>query len=199
MIEKRRENQKQTRKRTLREENKDNEDSKIKPSQRTCSDLLVVVRWAMLKAVGGFVVLFAVAVTIFYQQLVLNPIDFQPIDLTGKVVIVTGGTSGIGLESVRKFVEWNATVILPVRNIPKGELVKKHLLSTPVSHTGTIELMEMDLTSFSSVRKFAKEFLAKDLHLDILVLNAVPQPLLLFSLVLSLPYLLTVTCVGHAK
>jgi NAD(P)-dependent dehydrogenase (short-subunit alcohol dehydrogenase family) len=130
----------------------------------------------MFKRISVFLVLIAVAVTVFYRQFVLNPISFQPVDLNGKVAIVTGGTSGIGLETVRKLVEWNATVILPVRNIPKGEKVKKELLDTTVAHTGTIELMEMDLTSFASVRNFAQEFLKKDLHLDILILNAVLPP-----------------------
>lgn len=144
-----------------------------------------------LKAFGGITALFAVAITIFYQQFVLNPIHFQPIDLTNKIALVTGGTSGIGLETVRKLVEWNATVIMPVRNIKKGEDVKKELLSTlPKSSTGKIELMEMDLASLTSVRKFASNLNDKNPHLDIVILNAVR--FLLFSNSSH-------SCVGYAE
>lgn len=134
---------------------------------------ITIKKRMFLKVISFLIVIFAVVVTLFYQAVVLNPIHFRPVDLTGKTVIVTGGSSGIGLETVRKLVEWNASVIMPVRNIQKGELVRKDILSTQVSHTGSIELMILDLTSFDSVRKFASEIIQKNIHIDIVILNAV--------------------------
>jgi NAD(P)-dependent dehydrogenase (short-subunit alcohol dehydrogenase family) len=136
------------------------------------------------KVFGSFLVVVAITITLFYNQYVLAPISYQPTDLSDAVIIVTGGTSGIGLETVRKFVEWNGTVIMPVRNLRKGEIVKKEILSTSMhlNHKGKIELIEMDLTSFASVRNFATKILERKIHIDILVLNAVVF-LLFFDLI----------------
>ena len=127
----------------------------------------------VLKVISFVVVIVSIVVTIFYRAVVLNPISYRPVDLTGKIALVTGGTSGIGLETVRKLVEWNATVIMPVRNIEKGELTRKEILATQVPHTGSIELLHLDLTSFESVRDFASKVLQKNIHIDIVILNAV--------------------------
>lgn len=128
-----------------------------------------------LKVFGSFLAIVAIVITLFYRQLVLTPISYQPVDLSNAVIIVTGGTSGIGLETVRKLVEWNGTVIMPVRNLQKGEVVKNDILSTSlhINHKGKIELMEMDLASLESVRKFAMKILERKIHIDILILNAV--------------------------
>jgi NAD(P)-dependent dehydrogenase (short-subunit alcohol dehydrogenase family) len=46
-------------------------------------------------------------------------------DLTGKVIIVTGGNSGLGYESVKAFAEKGAEVILTSRLVEKGEAARK--------------------------------------------------------------------------
>jgi NAD(P)-dependent dehydrogenase (short-subunit alcohol dehydrogenase family) len=51
-------------------------------------------------------------------------------DLSGKIIIVTGGNSGLGYESVKAFAEKNAEVILACRNTEKGEAAKAELLAT---------------------------------------------------------------------
>jgi len=87
--------------------------------------------------------------------------------------IVTGATSGIGLETATALASWNATVVLPVRDVRKGELVKDTILaSLPRESTGSIRLMDCDLASFASVRKFAKAYISHGLDLHMLVLNA---------------------------
>jgi NAD(P)-dependent dehydrogenase (short-subunit alcohol dehydrogenase family) len=126
-----------------------------------------------VKGCSIFFVIVAIVLAVLYQLVVVNPISFQPVDLTGKIAVVTGGSSGIGVETVRKLVEWNATVIMPVRSLAKGEIIRKDILLSVPNSLGKIELMEMDLASFSSVRSFAEAFEAKHLHVDILILNAV--------------------------
>jgi retinol dehydrogenase 12 len=90
--------------------------------------------------------------------------------LKDKVCLVTGSTSGIGKETVIGLAKEGARLVLPVRNIEKGESLRKEILSmTANSH---IELMSCDLASFDSVRSFAKAFLDKYDRLDLLINNA---------------------------
>lgn len=86
------------------------------------------------------------------------------IDLTGKVAIVTGGNSGIGLETVKTLASVGATVIVPARNIEKA---KKNLQGT-----ANIEIEEMDLMNPASINTFANKFLASNRPLHLLINNA---------------------------
>jgi NAD(P)-dependent dehydrogenase (short-subunit alcohol dehydrogenase family) len=89
-------------------------------------------------------------------------------DLTGKVIIVTGGNSGLGYESVKAFAEKGAEVILTSRSIEKGEVAKKTI--GPVK--GKIVVMQLDLMDFSSIKSFAESFKKKYNRLDVLLNNA---------------------------
>ncbi|KAM9977908.1 hypothetical protein ACTFIR_011785 [Dictyostelium discoideum] len=96
-----------------------------------------------------------------------------------KVIIFTGSTDGIGLLVINHLVREkceNYKFILPVRNLEKGELLKKQLKE--INEKVDITLMEMDLSSFESIRNFVKNFNQLNLpHLDILVNNAgIMQP-----------------------
>ncbi|OSQ39549.1 oxidoreductase [Thalassospira mesophila] len=85
-------------------------------------------------------------------------------DLTGKVAIVTGGYSGLGLETVRVFVGAGAHVIVPTRDRAKAE---KALADLP-----DVELMDLDLMDPASIDAFADAFLASKRPLHVLVNNA---------------------------
>jgi NAD(P)-dependent dehydrogenase (short-subunit alcohol dehydrogenase family) len=95
------------------------------------------------------------------RQATLGHLVLRPVDLTGRVAVVTGGTAGLGLETARVLASWNATVVLPARNVTKGEAVKRQLEALlPRESTGSFRLMECDLASLKSVRSFAAAFLA---------------------------------------
>lgn len=94
-------------------------------------------------------------------------IDNMP-DLTGRVIIVTGGNSGLGYESVKAFAEKGAQVILTSRNIEKGEKAKNDIGQIK----GKIDVMQVDLASFDSIKSFAKLFTSKYKRLDVLMNNA---------------------------
>ncbi|MZQ81037.1 SDR family NAD(P)-dependent oxidoreductase [Paenibacillus sp. 5J-6] len=86
------------------------------------------------------------------------------IDLTGKNVIVTGGYSGIGLETVRAFRSAGARVIVPARDIAKAK--------ASLSDMPDVLLDTMDLLDPSSIDAFADRFLSRFDMLHILVNNA---------------------------
>ena len=89
-------------------------------------------------------------------------------DLTGKVIIVTGGNSGLGYESVKAFAEKGAEVILATRSIEKGETAKQQIGNVK----GKIVVMQLDLMDFASVKSFADNFSKKYTRLDVLLNNA---------------------------
>jgi NAD(P)-dependent dehydrogenase (short-subunit alcohol dehydrogenase family) len=88
----------------------------------------------------------------------------QGIDLTGKIAIVTGGNTGIGLETTKVLAAAGATVIVPARDLEKA---KKNLHGIP-----NVELTAMDLISHTSIDAFAQLFLASGRPLHLLVNNA---------------------------
>lgn len=92
------------------------------------------------------------------------------IDLTGKVGLITGATSGLGAETARALASKGARVVITARNMEKAETVVAGIKAS----TGNmaIEIEKLELGSFASVRAFAKRFLAKHDTLDMLINNA---------------------------
>ncbi|KAK1409035.1 hypothetical protein QVD17_41294 [Tagetes erecta] len=92
------------------------------------------------------------------------------IDGTGLTAIVTGATSGIGLETARVLALRGVHVVMPVRNLESGEKVKESIGEKVPN--AKLDVMELDVSSMESVRKFAAEYCSKGLPLNILILNA---------------------------
>lgn len=86
------------------------------------------------------------------------------IDLTGKTAIVTGGNTGIGLETTRALAVAGATVIVPARDVEKAN---RNLQGIP-----NVEIADMDLMAPASINKFADSFLASGRPLHLLINNA---------------------------
>jgi NAD(P)-dependent dehydrogenase (short-subunit alcohol dehydrogenase family) len=89
----------------------------------------------------------------------------QGIDLKGKNAIVTGGYSGIGLETVRALASAGARVTVPAR---RPELASEALASV----AGEIEIAPMDLADLASVRGFADHYAGTGRALNLLINNA---------------------------
>lgn len=89
-------------------------------------------------------------------------------DLGGRVYIVTGANSGTGLATSEQLVRQGAHVVGACRRVPAGEAAFADFARL----SGTSEVMKLDLASLTSVRQFAKDFLAKHKRLDALVNNA---------------------------
>ncbi|OPJ58251.1 oxidoreductase [Clostridium chromiireducens] len=88
----------------------------------------------------------------------------ENINLQGKVAIVTGGYSGIGLETAKVLAQAGATVIVPARNIEKAK--------SAVEGIQNIELETLDLMDPSSIDRFAERFIASKRQLNILINSA---------------------------
>ncbi|KAJ7267271.1 NAD(P)-binding protein [Mycena rebaudengoi] len=90
-------------------------------------------------------------------------------DLSGQVIIVTGGNSGLGKETVRALLKHNARVHLASRSRKKAEVA----ISDIFKSTGkTAIFLELDLADLSSVKAAAEEFLSKEKELHVLYNNA---------------------------
>ena len=89
----------------------------------------------------------------------------EGIDLAGSIAVVTGGYSGIGLETVKGLATHGATVIVPVRSPDKAV---EALAGLP----GEIRTMPMDLADIASVTGFAETVKAGHARLDLLINNA---------------------------
>lgn len=85
-------------------------------------------------------------------------------DLQGKTVIVTGGYSGIGLETVRVLVDAGAQVIVPARDPEKAERNLSGIIG--------VEHASLDLLDPISIDRFAENFLASDRALNLLINSA---------------------------
>ncbi|MCP4357661.1 MAG: SDR family NAD(P)-dependent oxidoreductase [Chloroflexi bacterium] len=91
-------------------------------------------------------------------------------NLAGKVIIVTGANSGLGLESTKAFAAKGATVVMACRNMSKAEKAKAEVLAG--NPTAKLDLMPLDNGSLKSVRSFADAFKTKYGRLDLLLNNA---------------------------
>lgn len=91
-------------------------------------------------------------------------------DMTGKVVIITGANSGLGLASTKAIACKGAAVIMACRNLAKAEKAKAEVLAETTG--ADVEIMELDNASLVSVKAFADAFKASYNRLDLLLNNA---------------------------
>jgi NAD(P)-dependent dehydrogenase (short-subunit alcohol dehydrogenase family) len=89
---------------------------------------------------------------------------------TGRRVVVTGASSGLGLAATRELARRGATVVLAVRDPDKGAAARADLLA---DHPGAdLDVRRLDLGDLDSVRAFADGLLADGRPLDALLNNA---------------------------
>src|SRR5262245_36348241 len=91
-------------------------------------------------------------------------------DLSGKVAIVTGANSGIGLEAARMLAEKGARVVMACRNTGKAESAAAAIRHGKAE--ANVQVEALDLSNLSSVRAFADKMCRELSRLDLLVNNA---------------------------
>lgn len=93
-------------------------------------------------------------------------------NLKNKRYLVTGVSSGIGLETARSLVAHGATVIGAVRDLAKAKLASVGVETSAINSGGKFELVELDLGSLGSVKACADYLLEKGEHFDGIIANA---------------------------
>ncbi|KAF2846693.1 NAD(P)-binding protein [Plenodomus tracheiphilus IPT5] len=84
-----------------------------------------------------------------------------------KTVLITGVSSGIGIETSRALFKTGATLYLTARNLAKAKTALSDIVDSDRVH-----LIELDLNSLASVRKCVETFLAQSKNLNLLIANA---------------------------
>jgi NAD(P)-dependent dehydrogenase (short-subunit alcohol dehydrogenase family) len=94
-------------------------------------------------------------------------------DLHGKLAVVTGANSGLGLATSRALAAKGARVIMACRSRDKGEQARASLLSEPLGlDPALLDVRELDLASLASVARFADALCGELGQLDLLINNA---------------------------
>ena len=90
-------------------------------------------------------------------------------DLTGKTAMVTGGYSGLGLETTRSLADAGADVVIPARRPDHA----REVIASEIGDTrGSISVDAMDLGDLASVAAFANRFIETGQSIDLLINNA---------------------------
>ncbi|KAI1704905.1 short chain dehydrogenase domain-containing protein [Ditylenchus destructor] len=99
----------------------------------------------------------------------------KDIDLRGKTILITGTTSGIGVETAKALALAGAHVVMANRNVSASEKLREQICgeaSLAKGFTPKIDIIQVDLSSLKSVRNAANEFISKEWPLHVLILNA---------------------------
>lgn len=97
-------------------------------------------------------------------------IDIEVPDLTGRRVVLTGGSDGIGLGIAKRLAAAGAELVLPVRNQGKGQAAAAEIrVAAPGAH---VLLHELDLSSLDSVAQFGQALLSEGMPIHVLINNA---------------------------
>jgi NAD(P)-dependent dehydrogenase (short-subunit alcohol dehydrogenase family) len=92
-------------------------------------------------------------------------------DLSGRRVLVTGASAGLGAETARALAAHGASVVMTARDAAKGERAA-NAVRAAAAPNATVELRELDLASLASVRACADKLLAEEKPFDVVIANA---------------------------
>lgn len=91
-------------------------------------------------------------------------------DQTGKIVVITGSSSGIGFETARVLAGKKAKVVIAVRNLEKGKAAADRILRQ--NKDSDVKVSKLDVANLESVAEFAQKFKKEFSRLDLLINNA---------------------------
>lgn len=121
-----------------------------------------IVIWFMLSALA-VLSLMAIKKYLEVQICNLNP------DMTGKVVIITGGDNSIGYHTALRLAQLGAHVILACKHMDLAKNTQNKIIKLTQNHK--IESLALDLGDTTSIREFVKQFKSKHQRIDILINN----------------------------
>jgi len=96
----------------------------------------------------------------------------EGVDLTGKRILVTGASAGLGVETARALVAHGAQVVGAVRDLDKAHRATEPVRAAAAEGGGGVEFVTLDLASLASVRACADTLLAAGKPFDLIIANA---------------------------
>ena len=93
------------------------------------------------------------------------------VNLSGKRVLVTGVSAGLGVETARALAAHGAHVVGAARDLAKAKRATQQVIAD-AAYGGGLELVELDLASLASVRACAQALLDQDKRFDLVIANA---------------------------
>jgi NAD(P)-dependent dehydrogenase (short-subunit alcohol dehydrogenase family) len=94
------------------------------------------------------------------------------VNLSGKRILVTGVSAGLGVETARSLAAHGAQVVGAARDLTKAEAATREVREAAAANGGSFQLIELDLASLKSVRACADKLLAKKEPFDVVIANA---------------------------
>ena len=94
------------------------------------------------------------------------------VNLTGKRILVTGVSAGLGVETARSLAAHGAQVVGAARDLDKAKAATAEVQRDAAANGGAFELVELDLASLKSVRACAGGLIAKGEPFDVVIANA---------------------------
>ena len=91
-------------------------------------------------------------------------------DQRGRVAVVTGANTGLGLETARELARAGADVVMAVRNLDKGKAAVEEIVADAAG--ADVHLVQLDLASLDSIRSAAEELRSRHDRIDLLINNA---------------------------
>jgi len=95
----------------------------------------------------------------------------EGVDLSGKRILVTGVSAGLGVETARALAAHGAHVVGAARDLKKAEVATKQVRAD-ATKGGRLELLELDLASLASVRACADALVSAGKPFDLVIANA---------------------------
>lgn len=124
----------------------------------------------MFLAVGICIIQMFVIRSVYHKYVTGK--KFKNVKLDGKVYIVTGSNTGIGLETVKELVRMGGVVIMACRTKEKAEAAKSYVIQATGADVTKVIILKLELSSYDSVRQFVKDFHSLGLPLHCLINNA---------------------------
>jgi len=94
------------------------------------------------------------------------------VNLTGKQILVTGVSAGLGVETARSLAAHGALVVGAARDLNKAKATTEQVRKDAAANGGSFELVELDLANLKSVRACADRLLTKGEPFDVVIANA---------------------------
>lgn len=114
----------------------------------------------------------------FFPDQLLSKLPVIDTDLTGRTYLVTGSNTGLGLAAAIHLARLKASrIVLAVRDLNKGAKAKEEIIAQ-TNFAGIIDVWELDMSKFNSVKGFVERTNRELKRLDGAIINAgIPNPL----------------------